>query len=226
MKWIVLALWFSVSVSVLASEKFTDTFDVDRGELASVGTNRFFVLAPGFELVLEGQSHGQVTVLKITVLDETRFVDGVETRIVEEHESVAGKPVEISRNYFAISRRTTDVYYFGEEVDMYKNGKIASHEGAWLSGAAGARFGLALPGTPLLGARYYQELAPKVAMDRAEVISLSATLTTPAGKFERCLETLETSAMEAGREKKMYAPGIGLIHDGELKLTQFGFKSH
>jgi hypothetical protein len=62
-------------------------------------------------------------------------------------------------------------------------------------------------------------------MDRAEVISLSATLTTPAGKFERCLETLETSALEAGREKKLYAPGIGLINDGELRLTQFGFKS-
>jgi hypothetical protein len=35
------------------------------------------------------------------VLDETKTVDGVETRIVEERETVNGKPIEVSRNYFA-----------------------------------------------------------------------------------------------------------------------------
>jgi hypothetical protein len=29
-----------------------------------------------------------------------------------------------------------------------------------MSGEKGARFGLITPGTPLLGARYYQEIAP------------------------------------------------------------------
>jgi hypothetical protein len=154
-------------------EKFTDTFTVDKAELASTGTNRFFFLAPGFQAVFEGTEGGKRTVLTISVLNETRQVNGVETRIVEERESVNGQLVEISRNYFAISRRTSDVFYFGEAVDIYKNGQVTSHEGAWESGVAGAHFGLAMPGTPLLGARYYQELAPKVAMDRAEVLSLS-----------------------------------------------------
>jgi len=202
---------------------FTDSFAVDKSELASVGTNRFFVLAPGFQLVLESGEKSKATVLTITVLNETKLVDGVETRIVEEREAVNGQPVEISRNYFAISRRTSDVFYFGEDVDMYKAGKVTSHDGAWLSGVNGARFGLAMPGTPLLGARYYQEIAPKVAMDRAEVVSLEAKLKTPAGQFEHCLKTEESSALERGRESKLYAPGIGLISDGELKLTKFGF---
>jgi hypothetical protein len=173
-------------------------------------------------LVLEGKEKGKPVVLTITVLNETKLVDGVETRVVEEKETAGGQPVEISRNYFAISANTSDVFYFGEDVDMYKDGKVVGHEGAWLSGVNGARFGMMMPGTPLLGARYQQEVAPKVAMDRAEVVSLTETVQTPTGKFEKCLKTEESSAVEAGKEHKVYAPGIGLIYDGNLKLTKYG----
>ena len=119
-------------------------------------------------------------------------------------------------------RKTSDVFYFGEDVDVYKNGKVVDHEGAWLSGVNGARFGLMIPGTPLLGARYQQEVAPKVAMDRAEIVSLSATLQTPAGKFEQCLRTKESSTVERGTTYKLYAPSVGLIFDADLKLTKYG----
>jgi len=204
-------------------EKFTNTFAVDKADLASTGSNRFFVLVPGFQAVLEGREGGRQAVLTITVLNETKIVDGVETRVVEERETINGQLVEVSRNYFAISRRTSDVFYFGEDVDIYKNGKVTAHEGAWLSGVSGARFGLMMPGMPLLGARYYQEVAPKVAMDRAEVLSLGDTLDTPAGKFENCLRTEESSALESGREHKLYAPGIGLIQDAGLKLRSFSY---
>src|ERR1041385_3271125 len=91
--------------------------------------------------------------LVITVLPDTSVIDGVETRVVEERESKAGALVEVSRNFFAISKRTGNVYYFGEEVDMYAGGKIKSHEGSWQSGVNGARFGLMMPAIPLIGAR-------------------------------------------------------------------------
>jgi hypothetical protein len=204
-------------------ESFTEVFAVDKADLAVTGTNRFFILAPGHQSVLEGNEGGKHVVLTITVLNETRLVDGVETRVVVEHETANGQVVEVSSNYFAISKRTADVFYFGEDVDMFKNGMMTSHEGAWLSGVNGAHFGMQMPGTPLLGARYYQELAPKAAMDRAEVKSLNDKLETPAGKFEHCLNTEETSAIESGRETKLYAPGVGLIFDGSLKLTRHGF---
>jgi len=202
--------------------RFTDTFDIDKTDLSSTGRNRYFVLEPGYQLVLEDGQGRKAAVLTITVLNETRMVDGVETRVVEEKETVGGQLAEVSRNYFAISRKTGDVFYFGEDVDVYKNGKVVNHEGAWLSGVNGARFGLMIPGMPLLGARYQQEVAPKVAMDRAEIVGLSETLQTPAGRFERCLKTEETSALEGGRAYKVYAPGVGLIFDGDLKLTKCG----
>jgi hypothetical protein len=218
-----------VSPSAIAGSPatgFTDSFEADKTHLASTGRNRFFVLEPGYQLVLEGKEKGKPVVLTITVLNETKLVDGVETRVVEEKETAGGQPVEISRNYFAISANTSDVFYFGEDVDMYKDGKVVGHEGAWLSGVNGARFGMMMPGTPLLGARYQQEVAPKVAMDRAEVISLTETLQTPAGTFEKCLKTEESSALEAGKEHKLYAPGIGLIYDGTLRLTKHGRAGH
>jgi hypothetical protein len=144
--------------------------------------------------------------------------------VVEEKEVAEGQTVEVSRNYFAISKRTTDVFYFGEDVDTYKNGRVSGHEGSWLSGVAGGRFGLGMPATPLLGARYHQEVAPGTAMDRAEIVSLTETLETPAGKFENCLQTEETSALEGGKEYKLYVAGIGLIRDAGLKLTKHGYK--
>lgn len=198
---------------------WTRDFRVDPGELASVGRNPYFVLEPGYVLVLEDGAER----LTITVLNETRKIDNVETRIVEERETKGGQPVEVSRNYFAISTRTNSVFYFGEDVDMYTNGKVTGHEGAWLAGVKSAKSGLMMPGLPLTGARYYQEVAEGVAMDRAEIVSLTDSLKTPAGAFTSVLRTLETTPLEpATKETKYYGWGVGLLQDGSLKLVKYG----
>ena len=75
-------------------------------------------------------------------------------------------------NYFAICKETNSVIYFGEDVDNIENAVVVNHDGSWLAGVKGARAGLIMPGMPLLGARYYQEVAPGVALDRAEIESL------------------------------------------------------
>lgn len=199
-------------------EGWSHDFAVEREFLTSRGKNPYFILEPGYQLVLEGGNERLV----VSVLDETKLIDGIETRVVEERETKNDKLVEVSRNFFAISRRTNNVYYFGEEVDEYKDGKLASHPGAWLSGEKGARFGLMMPGLPLLKARFYNEVAPRVAMDRAEIVDVEATLKTPAGIFTKCLKIEETTPLEPGaKEYKHYAPGIGLIQDGSLKLVKY-----
>ena len=201
---------------------FTDAFHVDEADWTATGSNPYFVLEPGYFLVLEGKDEGQDARLTITVLDEVRKIAGVETRVVEEREEVGGKLIEVSRNFFAMSKKTNSVYYFGEEVDIYKDGKVASHDGAWVAGEKAARFGMMMPGTVLLGARYYQEVAPDVAMDRAEIVGMNETVETPAGKLDRCLKTEESTPLEKGKEHKLYAPGIGLVQENDLKLAQYG----
>lgn len=205
-------------------DPWTDTFRVEEDEWASTGRNPYFILEPGYELVYEGVDDGEEVKLIITVLDQTKTVDGVECRVVEEREWEGGELKEVSRNWFAISTRTNSVYYFGEEVDNYRNGKIANHHGAWEAGRNGARWGLLMPGEPLLGAKHYQEVAPGEALDRAEVVSLTEMVEVPAGKFKNVLRVAETTPLERGIEYKDYAFGVGLLADGAAKLVKYGKK--
>jgi hypothetical protein len=216
-----LAILFAASAVVLAAQAprkadFRSTFSVDQGKLSHTGRGAYCILEPGYTLHFQA---GKNT-LVVSVLEETKLVDGVTTRVVEERETEGGQLAEVSRNYFAIDNATGDVYYFGEDVDEYRNGKVSGHEGAWLSGVGGARFGMIIPGAPKAGDRYYQEYAPKVAMDRAEVVSITEEIKVPAGTFKNCLYTKETSALESGTEDKFYAPGVGLIKDAEFVLVR------
>jgi hypothetical protein len=217
---VVLASAAIVMVAATQPERgggWTQEFGVDAGELASTGRNPFFSLEPGDRSVL---AHGG-NQLTVTVLSATRVIDGVETRAVEERETSNGALIEVSRNYYAISRRTNSVFYFGEDVDMYKDGKVVNHEGSWTAGVGGARFGLMMPGTPLLHGRYYQELAPRLAMDRAELVSMTERATTPAGAYTNVLKIEETTPLEPGHsEYKLFARGVGLIQDGDMKLVR------
>lgn len=198
---------------------YTDTFMIEDCQFSSQGRNPYFVLEPGHQLVLEGEDKGVQVRLTITVLGETQMVGDVETRVVEERETEDGELVEVSRNFFAICAPTNTVFYFGEDVDDYEGGVIVGHEGAWRAGVAGARPGVIMPGINLVGARYFQEVAPDVALDRAETMSLTETLSTPAGSFANVLRVKETSALSKGKEFKLYAPGVGLIQDADLLLV-------
>jgi hypothetical protein len=198
---------------------WTAEFSAEKDELQSIGRNRYFILEPGYELIL-GEDGNR---LVITVLNQTKTVDGVETRIVEERETKNGELVEVSRNYFAISKRTNSVYYFGEEVDNYEGGTIKNHSGSWQSGEKGSRFGLMMPGDILLKGRHYQEIALDRALDRAEILSISETIETPSGEYKNCLKVKETTPLEPDVvEYKYYAPGVGLIQEQSLKLTKHG----
>jgi hypothetical protein len=202
--------------------EFQDTFNLENCDFDSRGSNTYFILEPGHQSVLEGQEDGEVIDLVITVLNETKVVDGTETRIVEERESENGELVEISRNYFAVCKPANDVFYFGEDVDDYEAGEIVSHGGAWLAGANGSKAGMIMPGKVEVGLKYYQEIAQGVAEDRAEIIAVNDTFDTPAGNFQNVLKTEETNPLEPDeKEFKFYAPGIGLIQEEAIKLVNY-----
>jgi len=199
-------------------KKWTDSFGQESCTFSSVGGNRFFILEPGHQLVLESRTAKVV----ITVLDETKKIGSIETRVVEEREEEDGQLKEVSRNFFAVCKEHGDVFYFGEDVDDYEDGKIVGHSGAWRADRKDSRAGIIMPGTVLLGARHYQEIAPN-AMDRAEIISDDVTMTTPAGTFKNCIRVEETSGLDPNDKcYKTYAPGVGLIQDEDLLLSGYG----
>jgi hypothetical protein len=202
---------------------YTQWFRRSECTFSNTGSNPFLVLEPGYWLRLRGYEDGDWTRVDITVLDDTEWVAGVETRVVEEREWINGELVEVSRNFLAICSPTNNVFYFGEDVDNYEDGQIVDHDGSWRAGVAGAHSGLLMPGTLLLGSRYYQEVAPGVALDRACQTREGLRVWTPFGTLEGCIEILETTPLEPDAQSiKMHCPGIGLVNDDGIRLIARG----
>src|SRR3990172_176312 len=86
------------SYSQNSDDKFIDSFNTDSCTFSTTGQNKYFILEPGYRLVLAGDDDEEQIV--ITVLNETKIVNEIETRIVEENESKKGETTEISKNYF------------------------------------------------------------------------------------------------------------------------------
>ena len=219
------ALFISVGPLRSAAQKdkdFQTAFSVDKTKLGVKGSNPYFNLTPGYQL---SYRHGKETDV-VTVLSETKRIDGVDARVVEDREFNAdGKLVELPHDYYAIDSATNDVYYMGEDVDEYnKSGKVTGHGGSWLSGVKGAKFGLMMPASPRAGQKFYQEQAKGVAMDRVEIASVSEMITVPAGKYTKVVHAVETTPLEGGKANKWYVSGIGPVKDDNMELVKYGMK--
>jgi hypothetical protein len=191
-----------------------------RRDLVPTGRNRFFVLDPGFTTVFAGNEDGAHKRLTITVTPKTRVIDGVRTRVIIERQTSNGHLEEISENYYARDRKTGNVFYFGEDVNIYNHGVVVSHESAWRSGVDGAKFGLIMPADTPVGTTFLQEQAPGVAQDQAEVVQTGIRAHTAAGTFKGAFKTRETTVLEPDEvEFKLYAPGVGLVQDDTLTLV-------
>lgn len=223
-------------------DEFTTEFYLDDcgGFSHNTDTNPFFILKNGYTLRLVGEEDGDDIEVVITVLNEIEPVDGVNTRVVEEREWVGDELVEISRNYFAICNRTNAVYYFGELSQECEGGfedgdfcppERLSEDGSWRAGEDGAMPGLIMPGTFLLGSKYFQEIAwDDDAVDRGENVEMGLTVPDPEGgaDFEGCVMVVDTNPAEGvcktkDGDVKIYCPGIGLVQDEELELNYYGY---
>ncbi len=233
---LIMSVFALPSMGAMAQDEepeFTSDFRLQDCRFKSRGVNPFFILKPGYQLVFEGEEDGQTVHLEITVLKQTETINlpeigTIKTRVVEERETADGQPVETSRNFFAICNKTNDVYYFGEEVDIFNEDGTVSHEGAWRAGEPDenglAEPGIVMPGTFLLGSRYYQEIADGIALDRAEHTAMGLEVTVPAGTFTDCVQVIETTPLEPGAEsEKTYCPEVGLVKDDTTELISYGF---
>lgn len=227
MKKILLIATATLVAPVLADEANTDgwqdVFPIENYTMSASGDNQYWSLEPGRFVVLGNLEADSTEFVVISVLPETEIVDGVETRVIEEREYEGGQLAEISRNFFAAAAQTGDVYYFGEDVDYYEDGEVIAHDGEWRAGVDDARAGLYMPQEPQVGMRYYMEIAPNAAMDRAEIFETDATIETRAGTFSNSLVVTESSPLEPDDNSyKRYAPGIGMIFDDGLELLKYG----
>src|SRR4030088_920125 len=186
-------------------------------------TNSYLPLGSLKQDILEGTEKGHPLRVERTVKpgSKTFSINGqeVEALIMQDRETINGQLEEVALDYFAQDDDGT-VYYLGEDVDNYKDGKVVAHEGAWLYGKDTKILGVIMPAHPRVGQKFSPEDVGEVTKENGVVLCLSKKASVPAGKFENCLKVKETNS-DGETEEKLYAPGVGAIKEEDLIL-----KSH
>ena len=179
-------------------------------------TNPYLPLASLKQDILEGKEGAKELRIERTIKPEIRktFKVGkqkIDVLVMEDREFESGKLAEITLDYFAQADDGA-VYYLGEDVDEYKDGEVVGHSGAWLYGVQTKVPGLLMPANPKLGDRFRSEDVPKITTEDDEVLSLSETVTVPAGTYPDCLK-LKEMLSDGGVEHKYYAKGVGCVRE-------------
>lgn len=237
-KWTRTALWMAVAVPLLvgcsgqtsaqtsvapatvtsAEAASTDapyTVTINPADFVPVIDNPYMPLTPGTTRIYEGETDEGLERVEVTVLDETKVVMGVTVTVVRDTVTLGGVLYEDTFDWFA-QDQAGNVWYFGEDVDNYENGVLANHDGSWEAGKDGALPGIVMHAAPAehIGEPYHQEYYVGEAEDMGKVLSLTESVTVPAGSFENVLQTEDWTPLEPGLfEHKYYAEGVGVIRE-------------
>ena len=184
----------------------------------TLDSHPYFPMDVGHQWFYEGEEDGAFVELQVTVLDETRVIDGITTRVIEEREWEDEELLEVSWNYFA---RAPDgsICYYGEDVDIFEDDEII-HEGAWCADEPGNAAGIFMPADPKPGMKYPNEIAPGIAEDEAKIVG-SGPVQTPFGSFSETLRVREFNPLDGDKGYKVFALDMGLVIDGPVRLTEF-----
>jgi hypothetical protein len=190
---------------------------IESADFTSRIDNKYFPLKPGTTFVYKGEFHGTAERDVMAVTHDTKRVMGVECLVASDRVTEGGGLVEQTYDWYAQDKEG-NVWYFGEDVTEYKNGKVTGHEGSWESGVDGARPGIAMKADPRVGQTYRQEYSKGVAEDKARVVSLNGSVEVPYGKYDRVLVTEEFTPLEPGVvERQYYVAGVGDIVEATVK---------
>jgi len=191
----------------------SEPVDLDPADFSINIDNPYWPMSPGSRWVYsETDSEGTKQKVVVTVTDKTKLIaNGIEARVVRDVVTEKGKPVEITDDWYA-QDRDGNIWYLGEAVRNYKNGKLVDRAGSFEAGVDGAQAGVAMAADPVPGLTYRQEYYEGEAEDKAAVITVGEEqVEVPFGHFaDRVLMTRDLVPTEPKvQELKFYAPGVG-----------------
>ncbi len=125
---------------------------------------------------------------------ENKRILGVNTHVVRDTAYENGLLVEDTLDFYAQDKQG-NVWYFGEFVLNYRYDDEGNYlgtdsEGAWLANGVDAFPGYIMPTREVLeslGNGYFQEFAPGVAVDQADLVTFNATADLDIGFFKDVL---------------------------------------
>ncbi len=191
--------------------------------------NPYFPLRVGYSWRYEGDE-----TIVVTVLDETKSIEGVTCVVVNDRVEEGGQVVEDTDDWYGL-RHDGTVDYCGEIAQNFELfpgdspalAELTDVEGSWKTGRDGALPGTQFMAMPIAGAVYRQEFAAGNAEDAAEVLTTTYGFGSDAQLDQfapqalvallcnnDCVVTREFTPIEPGAfGYKYYAPGIGLFLD-------------
>jgi len=180
--------------------------EIDPANFTDVVDNRFLPYRPGMHWAYEERApDGEVQVVRIEVLDETRTVMGVDTVVVHDQvTSEGGDLVEDTFDWYA-QDMDGNVWYFGEDTTSYQEDGTTSNDGAWEAGVDGALPGIVMPDSPAPSdTGYRQEYQRGEAEDMGQIIDVVNGVVVT-----RDWTPLEPDVIE----EKAYLAGVGFVHE-------------
>ena len=188
--------------------------------------NRYLPLTKFARCELRGTEDGARVRVVRRPLDRTREFEHegrtVRAAVIEDKAFEDGELVERTLDYFAQGDGGT-VYYLGEHVDNYEDGKVVDHDGTWLYGKHTDKMGVGMPAHPRVGSRWRHENVPGVTVERDKVVAILEKVEVRGKTYRRVLKVRERIQPEGETEYKLYAPGIGNISerppDGRVQLV-------
>jgi hypothetical protein len=175
--------------------------------------NPYWPMSPGRRWVYrEIDTVGGRERVVVEVTERTKMIaNGIEARVVRDTVTDHGVPVEITDDWFA-QDSAGNIWYLGEHVTNYHNGKVVDHAGSFEAGVDGAQSGIALPANPEPGMTYRQEYYEGEAEDEGTVLSIDEQVEVATGRYQDALMTRDTNPLEPKvNEHKFYARGIGPV---------------
>ena len=174
--------------------------------------NPYWPMSPGSRWVYrETDATGAKEKIVVTVTHKTKMIaNGIEARVVRDVASKNGTPIEITDDWYA-QDKSGNIWYLGEAVRNYENGKLVDRAGSFEAGVDGAQAGVVMPANPKPGLEYRQEYYKGKAEDKGAVITVGQEqVEVPFGYFKGVLMTRDLAPTEPKvQELKFYARGVG-----------------
>lgn len=194
---------------------------IEPARFTTIITNPYFSLPVGKKITFQAKTEEGNERVEIQILPETKTVMGVETITYWDRVWLNDVLVEETRDYLAQDSEG-NVWYFGEVVDNYADGKLIDHEGSWLAGEQGALPGIWFPAKPQVGDAYRQEYLKDEAEDITEIVALNQVVKTEKATYKDCVKTYDWTPLDKeSKENKYYCPEVAglVISDHIVKGT-------
>ena len=181
---------------------------MNSGDFTTNITNPYFSLPIGKKMVYESKTEGGTERVEILIPGWKKTIMGIETLVMWDRVYLNNQLIEDTRDYLA-QHTNGDVWYFGENVDSYENGRIKDHSGSWIAGVDGAKPGIWALANPKVGDEFRNEYYANEAEDITKILAVNETVTVPQGTFTGCIKTLEWTPIDPNTENKYYCKQAG-----------------